>query len=171
LSRLVRISQPEDPAASLASDRVVEGLARNGAGTVVLDGVAWMDLESEGPLGRRDRLSIPADQPFDFPARLRLRVERISVAARRRPAHLDDALDPSALFLVLRGQPPARPVEYLLIDREWLKVSGDFPRLRVAERGARDSLAAAHDRTAAVLLPEVYTTTLSLPGGGRRLDP
>lgn len=170
LARLVRLAQVESPSLSLADDGDLAGQLRAGRGDTVLDGIARAEfrlLEADGSV--RSEASIAPRQPYGFPPELELRLERVAGDLRQLPPRLDEDLGDGSTRLVLRGSAPARLAEYALIEREWLRVGGQFPLLSAIERGARDSLPSAHPRGAPVWLPEGFSGRAALSAGGRRL--
>jgi len=172
LCRLVRYAQPEGAGESLLRDSVADGLARQGAGLAVLDGVAWLELELEEADGERRRSAVVApEQPYDFPRRLHLSLDRVSGRARTKPPTLDEGLGSSATSAVLRGSAPLDFAPIALVEQEWLAVAGAFPRFTLRERGARGTAPAAHDPGAPVYLAQRAATRFALPAGGRRVRP
>jgi prepilin-type N-terminal cleavage/methylation domain-containing protein len=172
LCRLVRYAVPEGDGPSLLEDSAADRLAREGGGLAVLDGVAWLDLAWEEADGsRRDEGFVPPEEPYDFPRRLEVSLDRVSGRAREKPPTLDADLGSGAVRLDLRGDAPFDFAPHVLVGREWIEVAGRFPRLTVTERAARGSAAAEHPRGAAVLMAQSASARLSLPAGGRRLQP
>lgn len=170
LTRLLRLSLLQNPDRSLAEDRVLATLVREGAGLTVLDGVAWLRWEVVDEAGARQPAArIEARQPFGFPAAVELSLERVSAGARATPLRLDEDLGEAPGRVLLRGAAPLVVAETALIEREWVAVSGRFPQLTAVERGLRGSAAAAHPRGATVWLAERFSGRCALSAAGRRL--
>ncbi|HEX9792666.1 MAG TPA: hypothetical protein VGC54_01660, partial [Planctomycetota bacterium] len=170
LARLVRIAAPESPAGSLRDDRVLRAMLRDGLGLTVLDGVAWARFEAEERDGSRAaRSRVVADQPFDFPVRLHLALERVTGNGRRKPATLDSEIGANPAPAILRGTAPIAMPELALVDREWVKLTGRWPVPNFAVRGERDSAVAPHAAGAVVYLPEASSARFLIPAQGRRL--
>ncbi|KAA3607128.1 MAG: prepilin-type N-terminal cleavage/methylation domain-containing protein [Planctomycetota bacterium] len=173
LCRLMRLTQLENPSESfLSSDRLVERRAREGAGLVVLDGVAWAEfaaLDSQGQW--HEEWKIPPDPVRDLPAKVRLRLERVAGSARNRPPRLDEDLEAAGNRMRLRGQLPFKIPEFALVEKEWMRVSGTPPTLSIAERGLRDTSFEAHPARAPVLLPKSYAGEAWVVAEGRRWAP
>ncbi len=173
LLRLVRLSQAEDildASASFQDDNYFSSLVRGGAGLTVLDSVAWADFSTQGLSGNVSKQAfIAARQQVDFPQWVALNLERVDAATRRKPHRLDDAVSASASPLVLRGKAPMHALDHVLIDGEWLRISGQWPKFRSTDRGVRQTRAAAHDRGAVVWMPDSFQGQWNLPSQGRRL--
>jgi len=170
LARLLRLAVPLDPlAGSIREEARLRALLP--AAVVVLDGVAGLELELQESDGRWQGppLTIPPDTPLGFPARLRLRLERVGGNTRRRPPVLDADLSPTGTEVLLRGSPPLEIAGVALVDRERVGVAGTWPRLRLTARGLDGTMAAEHHRGVPFLLPEVREARLRLAWGGRRL--
>jgi prepilin-type N-terminal cleavage/methylation domain-containing protein len=171
LCRLMRFTQSDAAARSFREETWITQVARSGAGLVVMDGVAHAEflareLANADPVAA---LRIGEYQPFGFPHGLELRLERVPGPARRKPITLDDALGDGVTAMRLRGAAPFAMPDYALIDHEWLRVSGTWPRLQVVGRGERGTLTAPHARGANVWLPEADSCSAILPASGRRL--
>ncbi len=172
LFRLVRLSRIErlDAGETLRDDRTAADLMRLGEGMVLADGVAWCRLEALDTDGEwKDSLRIDPETPFDFPSRLRLEIERVEGNLRTRPPLLDRELPVQEMELVLRGEEALGAGGYLLVGREWIRHDGGWPRPRILERGARNTLPALHERRSPVWMPRVHRTEAFLRAGGRRI--
>ncbi len=171
LCRLMRFTQSDRAPRSFREETWMTQVARAGAGLVLMDGVAYAEILARESAGAAPSAAvrIAEYQPFGFPLGLDLRVERVPSGARRRPLVLDGELDVESPALALRGAPPFVMPEYALVDREWLRLAGTWPRFQLTERGARGTLAAPHARAQAVWLPEADACSVSLPAAGRRL--
>lgn len=168
-TRLVRIVQPESAGRSLREETWITDLARSGAGLVVLDGVLHAEFRARDGAETLPALRAEAYALYDLPSALDLAVERVSGGLRRKPPLLDDALADAGGNPALRGTAPFAMPERVLIGREWLRLSGNWPRFQAVERGARGSLADAHARGEPVWIPERDACTAPLIAGGRRL--
>lgn len=172
LSYLVRMTQPENPQASFQQDRIVENLARQGYGLRVMDGVAWGRLEALDTDGvRKDRIRIPDDEPFDFPSLVYLDLERLEGNPRSRPPILDGPIGGATAQVALRGTAPLKMPAYALIEEEWIRVEGRFPRINLLERGSRNTQIEDHEGRTPVFLPSSYSGQAWVSAGGRRLIP
>jgi prepilin-type N-terminal cleavage/methylation domain-containing protein len=170
LTRLVRLTQVENRGTSFYDTRTADALAKVGAGVPMLDGVAYLDLQMMSPEGEWVRkYRVPPDTPFDFPLYLDFAVERVAVGAQRRPTELDNDLSVSQSQLVLRGTVPLKVPEYVLIQDEWLRVTGHFPNLTVVEHGSRYSSISDHSRGETVWIPVRYQARIHLSAGGLRV--
>jgi hypothetical protein len=171
LCRLVRLVQPESAPRSLREENWITQLARSGAGLTVMDGVLHADfLVRELPADDlRASISIDSYALFGFPREIEFRVERVSGGSRRKPAVLDSDIDEEMQAFLARGSPPFALPEYVLIDQEWMRVSGTWPRLQAPERGARNSLPRPHGRGSIIWVPEPDQATAPLPAAGGRL--
>lgn len=172
-SRLVRFARlDEGPGEGFEIDRVMDDTQAGGGGLVVLDGVLYASFVALGMDSEDDEdryLDVPAQVPYAFPHGLRLEVERVSAGGRERPTSLDSELSPAdGAPMVLRGSPPLEMPEYALIEEEWVRVAGNFPRMSAANRGLRGTIAAQHPSGTQVLLPEVDFSVHSTPDRGRR---
>lgn len=172
LSRLVRLARRENGNPEFRDDRVFQNAVRAGGGVPVLDGVVWTEFRMTRPDGTTTTaFRVPPDSPLDFPAELELVIERVSTDSQRRPLTLDSELNASSTRITVRGTAPLSTPEHLLLDREWIQVTGSFPTFTVVERGARGTAIADHPRDAVVLAPERYVARARLAAGGRRLTP
>lgn len=170
LTRLVRVSQIEGSGPSFFDDRTADALARAGAGVSMLDGVAFVEMQVRSPEGETvSAYRVPPDTPFDFPQYLDLSIDRIAASAQRRPTELDQDLSGSQSQLVLRGSTPLRVPAFVLMENEWLKVAGQFPRLTVVEHGSRNTAISDHRRGEIVGVPENYQARIHLAAGGLRV--
>lgn len=173
LTRLVRWARVDGGRGEgFEIDRYMADVQAQGDGLVLLDGVAYggfVALDMDGVGDEDPTLDLPAGIPVGFPPRLRLEVERVAGSSRLRPPTLDDRLATAGgLQMTLRGTAPLRQPTHVLVDEEWIGISGTFPRLVAARRGERGTLPTGHERGAEVLLPETYSSEHALSGGGRR---
>jgi type II secretory pathway pseudopilin PulG len=171
LCRLLRIVQAESAPRSFREEGWITAAARAGAGLVVMDGILHLEFfaveqEEEAP---RTALQVASYAPFDFPSAIGMLAERASSGARRRPVTLDADLGDAPEPFALRGPPPFTMPEIMLIEREFVRLSGTWPRFQASERGLRGSQPAEHPRGTPVWLPERATCTAPLPAQGRRL--
>jgi len=171
LSRLMRLARRETPEGTLRDDRFFHQLAAGGEGVLLLDGVAWTSFEGRD---RSDRtgsiLRVPPGRS-DFPVELNLHLERIPASVKRHAPRLDQELTLLGKSLVLRGSPPVERPSFGLLGKEWIRLGGGFPRMRVAQRAERGTRVVAHPAGAALLLPETVEGRFPLPAGGRRIVP
>ncbi|MBT5120552.1 MAG: hypothetical protein HOM34_07520 [Planctomycetes bacterium] len=174
LRRIVRLSQPEnkiDSSMSFQNDSYFTALLRGGAGMTVVDSVAWCAFTTEGlTQSSASTAFIAPREPVDFPQWVGLQLERVDAASRRKPHHLDDAISASPTPLTLRGQAPTHDLGFVLIEGEWMRLSGQWPTYQASLRGLRNSNAAAHERGAIVWLPDTFQGQWPLPSSGRRLN-
>lgn len=172
-TRLVRIVQrePLPGERSLREETWISGLARSGAGLVVLDGVLHAAFAARERVADEPRtaLRVEAEAPYGFPLQLEFAVERVSGGLRRKPPTLDEALPEVGGGAVLRGTPPFTMPERVLVGREWLRLAGSWPRFTAIERGVRGSRATPHERGEAVWIPELDACVAPLTASGRRL--
>lgn len=171
LCRLVRLVQAENAPRSLREENWITQLARSGAGLTVMDGVLHAEFRARdaGAADARDRLNVDSYALYGFPADLEILVERVSGGGRRRPPVLDGDLAEDAPSFLARGAAPFLLPDFVLVDSEWLRVAGTWPRLNAPERGARGSLPAPHARGSILWIPEVDAGSAPLPAAGRRL--
>ena len=173
LAQLVRWTRIDGgPGEGFEIDRVMRDVQTGTDGLVVLDGIAhgaFAALGMDGPGDIDEQLDVPAEVPYGFPPQLRLEVERVAGASRLKPPTLDALLGAApGLQMTLRGTPPLNLPDHALVEQEWIRVSGTFPRLVATGRGARGTVEAGHPRGTVVFLPESYQSLHALPDGGRR---
>jgi len=163
--------QAESAPRSLREESWITSLARSGAGLVVLDGVlhASFGAREVATAQAEAKLQIASYAPYGFPFEIEFQVERVSGGQRRKPPILDDALEDSGGQPLLRGTPPFKMADRVMIGREWLHLGGSWPRFHAIERGVRASLATPHERGAPVWIPELDACVAPLIAGGRRL--
>ncbi len=171
LCRLLRLVQPESAPRSFREEGWITAAARSGAGLVVMDGLSHLEFfavgnDADDPLAV---LQVASYAPFGFPRAIGMHVERVSSGARRRPVTLDADLGDAPEPFALRGPPPFAMPEVMLIEREFVRLAGTWPRFQASERGLRGSQPAEHRRGTPVWLPERATCTAPLPALGRRL--
>lgn len=171
LCRLMRFVQSDAAARSFREETWMSQVARAGAGLVVMDGVAHADISARERPGADPltELRIAEYQVYDFPRDLELRVERVPGPARRSPITLDDGIGDEVAQILLRGAAPFSLPDFALLEREWVRVNGTWPRLQLTGRGERGTEAVDHARGAVVWLPESDACSAVLPAGGRRL--
>ena len=172
LTRLLRVTLAEKASGTLRNDvRLTQAIQAGGA-MVVLDGVAWLSWTADDPVkGVVTEVEIPARTPFDFPRSMTLQLDRVSGNARSRPPILDADLLARGGPMVLRGNFPLKVPDRVLVNTEWVGVSGDFPRLLVNGRGVRGALPEAHSQGEPVWIPENFLAKIPMPSRGRRTQP
>jgi len=171
LCRLVRLVQPESAPRSFLEENWMTQVARSGAGLTVMDGVAHAEFRSREP-GSADfqpGSRVESYALYGFPAEIEVRLERVGGGGRRKPPLLDSDLSEDDPGFLIRGAAPFAQPEFILIDNEWMRVAGTWPRLNAPERGARGSLPAPHARGSILWVPEVDEAVAPLPAAGRRL--
>ncbi|MCH2112726.1 MAG: hypothetical protein MK213_07690 [Planctomycetes bacterium] len=172
LHQWLRFVQPEGSGSSLTSDRYAVSMARAQSGTAVLDGVGeWFITALEATGDRKDFVDVAPDSLGDFPLSFSMTMDRVEGGARLRPPVTDSEIGPSTSRLEVRGSAPMGDVSYVLLGKEWVKVSGAFPRWTLNERAARGTQPLSHARGTEVLIPRTWTQQLSLPAFGRRIQP
>jgi prepilin-type N-terminal cleavage/methylation domain-containing protein len=172
VTRLVRLTQLAEGQNSLQDNRHLSAMIQGGNGAPMLEGVLhlnWQMFDVDGEISTSD--NVPAETPFDFPAQLKLTLERVAPESQKRPLVLDDDLSPSATGLNLRGNPPLRTPSHVLVDLEWIAVQGEFPKLRVVERGSRGTVPVTHHRGDVALAPNQYQSSFHVTSQGRRMMP
>ena len=131
LCRLVRLVQPESAPRSFREENWITQLARSGAGLTVMDGVLHAEFRAREDFA--DELTrtvhVASYAPYGFPREIELRVERVSGGSRRRPPVLDGDLAEDEQSFLVRGSAPFALAEFALVDQEWLRVAGTWPRL------------------------------------------
>ncbi len=169
MARLVRYAQPSTAQRSFREETWMREVFAGEEGLVVLDGVLHGGFRATLPDGsEHDELLVPPDSPLDFPARVELMVERVAGLARSRPPTLDAPVGAEDGSLVLRGSPPPALPEFALIESEWVRLAGGFPRPRAIGRGERGTLPTRHPAGSPVFLPATFRAAAWPPGGGRR---
>ena len=167
--RLVRYTLIENAQTSLLENSTFQELIRDDSGLVVMDGVLWAEfvgLDTDGQ--QRSRLRIDSGMPFSFPSSIQLAIESVSGNARKHPTNLDNSIDAEPTSVKLRGVQPVKMPEYALVGREWTRVDGAFPNVRLGARGQRGSLAAGHTARTEVFLPTRYQSVNRVAADGRR---
>ena len=107
----------------------------------------------------------------EFPRQVQFFLERVAASARRRPTSLDTGIGADDTAIVLRGTPPAKMPGHALIEKEWVRINGIYPRLNLTARGERRTVAAEHPERTEVMLPELAEARFAVSAGGRRIVP
>lgn len=168
MARLVRVSQVESVDESLTNSSYAMSLARAGQATTLLDGVAFLAFRIPGATS--SAFQTTSYSGLNFPSTIEVQLERVAGNIRSKAPILDLAIADDSAQIVLRGQSPLKIPEFALIGSEWVRVSGEFPRMTFSARGQRSTFADAHPARTPVYFPEVYSSFHNVLAKGRRQD-
>lgn len=167
--RLIRFAQVENPSAPLQDPRVARDMLRSGTGLVVMDGVLWTEFAVLDSNARKTEYRVDSYQPFNFPSTVELLVDHVAGTPRKHPPLLDREITNEPTGMKLRGNPPLKMPEMVLIGKEWISIGGQFPNISFNGRGKRGSLPVEHKARSEVFFPKRYQSHSPIAAGGRRL--